>query len=92
MPVTYIHIEWPDHTADRVVSPSRVIKKYFRPEEYLSIEMFSATCTKALDEASERVRQKFGYACTAAKAESQRIDTLCETYDNSKKVKIISIN
>ena len=92
MPVTYVHIEWPDRTIDHVYSPSSVIRKYFKSEEYLSIEMFSATCTKALNEASERVRQKFGITCTAAKAESQRINALCETYDNSKKVKIVSIN
>ena len=91
MPVTYVHIEWPDHTIDQVYSPSRVIRKYFKPGEDLSIAMFSATCTKALNEASERVRQKFGMTCTAAMAESHRINTLCDAYDNSKKVKIVSI-
>ena len=91
MPVTYMHIEWPDHTTDQVYSPSRVIREYFKPGENLPIEMFSATCAKALHEASERVRQKFGMTCTGAMAESQRINSLCEIYGNSKKVKIVSI-
>jgi uncharacterized repeat protein (TIGR04042 family) len=91
MPVTYVYIEWPDNKTDKVYSPSSVIKEYFRPEEYLSIEEFLATCIEGLKAADERVLQKFGYACTSAMAESQRINSICQNYDISKKVKIISI-
>ena len=91
MPVTYVHIEWPDHKVDRVYSPSSVIKDYFKPGEDLLVDVFLAACTKGLNNASERVRQKFGYACTSGMAELQRISNLCQDYDNSKKVKIVSI-
>lgn len=91
MPVTYVHIEWPDHKTDKVYSPSSVIKEYFKSGEYLSIEKFLATCTKGLLEANERVRQKFGYACMSTMAESERIHILCQDYDASKKVKVVSI-
>ena len=91
MPVTYVHIEWPDHKTDHLYSPSSVIQEYFKPGEDLSIEIFLATCTKGLNKASERVQQKFGYACTSAMAELERINILCQDYDISKKVKIVSI-
>ncbi len=91
MPVTYVHIELPDHKKDQIYSPSSIIQEYFNPGEVLSVDTFLTICTKSLNEASERVRQKFGYACTSAMAESQRINTLCQNYDTSKKIKIVSI-
>ena len=90
MPITYVHIELPDQTKDQIYSPSSVIKEYFNPGEDLTVSKFLTTCNEGLQEASERVRQKFGYACTSAIAESQRIHTLCKNYDSSKKIKIIS--
>lgn len=91
MPVTYIHIELPDQKKDKIYSPSSVIREYFNPGEIHSIDNFLTICSKGLNEASERVRQKFGYACTSAIAESQRMNTVCKNYDTSKKIKIISI-
>ena len=91
MPITYVHIEWPDHKTDKVYSPSSVIKEYFIAGENLSVKSFMDTCTKGLLKANERVFQKFGFACTSALSESERIHILCQKYDASKKVKIISI-
>lgn len=88
MPITYLDIEWPDQIKDQVYSPSSVIENYFKPEETLVIEEFSERCHKALHEASERVRLKFGYACTSAQAESLRILEKCKEYDAKYKVKI----
>lgn len=92
MPVTYINIVWPDNQKDRIYSPSSVIEEYFHSGELLSIEKFLIKSKEGLKEASERVRQKFGYACTSAQAESDRISEKCQEFDNSKSVKIISIN
>lgn len=92
MPVTYVNIEWPDKQKDRIYSPSSVIEEYFNIGDSLEINHFLTTCNKSLTDASERVRKKFGYACTSAQAESFRISEKCKTYGTSKKVKIISIN
>ena len=72
-------------------SPSSVIKEYFEPGQEISVEMFLTICTKGLQEADERVRQKYGYACTSAQAELERVSIICQDYDISKKVKIVSI-
>ena len=91
MPVTYVHIEWPNHKTDHVYAPSSVIQEYFKSGEYLSVEIFLAACSEGLHKASERVEQKFGYSCTSAIAELERINTICQNYDTSKKVKIVSV-
>ncbi|KAA1243129.1 MSMEG_0570 family nitrogen starvation response protein [Aquimarina sp. RZ0] len=91
MPVTYVHIELPDRRTDQIYSPSSIIETYFNPGDDLPIDTFLSICSEGLEEASERVRQKFGYACTSAIAEYQRIHVLCQNYDSSKKIKIISI-
>ncbi|WP_010179480.1 MSMEG_0570 family nitrogen starvation response protein [Aquimarina agarilytica] len=91
MPVTYVNIEWPDNKTDQVYSPSSIVEDYFSSGQEITVEEFLSTCNTALNEASERVRQKYGYACTSAQAESHRINELCQTYEHSKKVKIVSI-
>lgn len=90
MPITYMNIEWPNKKDDQVYSPSSIIKTFFKPQEQLTVKQFKETCTQSLEEASERVRQKFGYACTSAMAEAKRISALCETYDKEDSIKIIS--
>lgn len=91
MPVTHVYIKWPDSTEDKVYSPSSIVKSYFAKEQEVTINEFNAICNTSLNEASERVIQKFGYACTSAMAEIQRIQNLCKKYDEEEKVKIISI-
>jgi len=91
MPITYVHIKWPDDAEDHIYSPSRVIENYFTSEQEITISEFNNICGESLDEASERVAQKFGYACTSAMAEKQRIQKLCKNYRETEKVKITSI-
>ena len=91
MPVTYVNIEWPNKETDQVYSPSSVVKEYFNSGETLTVQEFLNTCNQSLDIASERVREKFGYACTSAQSESQRIEEKCKNFTALEHVKIISI-
>lgn len=91
MPITYVNIQWPNNQKDQIYSPSSVIKDYFEIGESMDISNFLSNSNNALTEASERVRKKFGYACTAAQAEAIRIKEKSEEFETSKKVKIISI-
>lgn len=92
MPVTHLYIKWPDNTEDKVYSPSSVIEKYFSVKQEVPISKFYSLCTESLNEASERVAQKFGFACTSAAAEKKRIQKLCNNYKATERVKIIAIN
>lgn len=92
MPVTYITIEWPNNEKDEIYSPSSVIIDFFSIGENININDFLVRCNEGLSEASERVRQKFGFACTSALSESNRISEKCKEFDKNKYVKIIAIN
>jgi uncharacterized repeat protein (TIGR04042 family) len=91
MPVTHVNIEWPDHKTDQIYSPSSVIEEYFEVGAILTISDFLAKCNAGLSEASERVRLKFGYACTSAQAETFRIKDRCDAFKATENVKILSI-
>lgn len=73
MPETYIEIRWPNGKKEHVYSPSSIIRDYFQAGTELLLGDFEVRCIQALDHASERVRERYGYACSSAMAEKQRI-------------------
>jgi uncharacterized repeat protein (TIGR04042 family) len=68
MPETTFTAELPDGTFQPCYSPSSVVKKYFTAGQIIPADEFIQLSREALTEASERVRQKFGFSCTAASA------------------------
>jgi len=68
MPETTFTAELPDGTFQPCYSPSAVVKKYFTPGQVVPAGEFVRLSRAALSEASERVRQKLGFSCTAAAA------------------------
>ncbi len=88
MPVTYLTIIWPNNEEDQVYSPSSVIKEFFTKESELKVDDFLITIQNALNESSERVRMKFGFACTSAESELNRIRHLCQQFKGNQRIKI----
>ncbi|MDV3503458.1 MSMEG_0569 family flavin-dependent oxidoreductase [Marinobacter sp. M-5] len=72
MPSVNFKIVWPDGDVGVYYSPSTVIRDHLQSGSYPQ-DGFRRLCTTALNAASERVRQRFGYACTAANAELEKI-------------------
>ena len=68
MPETTFTAELPDGSFHPCYSPSSVVKKYFTAGQVVPADEFISLSRTALTEASERVRQKFGFSCTAASA------------------------
>ncbi len=66
MPAMHFHLRWPDGSEARCYSPSLVIKDYFQPGTSYPLPWFMSQVREALNIASERVRLKFGYACSQA--------------------------
>lgn len=73
MPEVYLPIEWPDRTTDRIYSPSTIINTYFKAGDQLTVAEFEVKITEALTQASQRVKEKFGFECSSAQAELQRL-------------------
>ncbi|WP_024300630.1 MSMEG_0570 family nitrogen starvation response protein [Methyloversatilis discipulorum] len=66
MPAMHFTVRWPDATETRCYSPSLVIKDYFAPGSRYPLPDFMRSAREALHIASERVRAKYGFACSAA--------------------------
>lgn len=74
MPETPFTILLPDGSLRHCYSPSSIVKKHFKVGETLSAADFIDSSRVALTEASERVREKFGFECTAAASSLSQIE------------------
>ncbi|MBY0259451.1 MSMEG_0570 family nitrogen starvation response protein [Methylobacterium sp.] len=74
MPEMRFHVRWPDGRREACYSPSLVIKDYLAPGETYPLDDFVAKARTALTIASERVREKYGFACSSALDQLQRIE------------------
>ena len=97
MPETYLRVQLPDEKEEIIYSPSTVITQYFEKASVLSLDDFQNQCSKALNHASKRVYERFGYECTSALGELARVNSLVEKIRNNASpgaelnVKIVSI-
>lgn len=72
MPAVNFKVTWPDGDVITYYSPSTIIHTHIQQGIY-ALEDFKARCDTALSAASERVYQRFGYYCSAADEEQQKI-------------------
>ncbi|MGO4154141.1 MSMEG_0570 family nitrogen starvation response protein [Cupriavidus sp. YAF13] len=75
MPVTHFRIRWPDLSEATCYSPSSVVTEFFVPGQDYTLAEFLAIARQALGSASERVRAKYGYACSSAMDQLEQIET-----------------
>lgn len=74
MPETPFEIRWPDGTPERCWSPSTIIHEHLAAGEQLSVDEFVGRARAGLAAASDRVRARYGFGCTASAAELERIE------------------
>ena len=72
MPAMFFHVRWPDRQETRCYSPSLVVHDHLQPGTDYALDDFLQRTRTALHIASERVRAKYGFAC------SQALDQLAE--------------
>jgi putative flavoprotein involved in K+ transport len=74
MPEVHFTLRWPDGSAQRCVSPSRTIERALTEgARYPCAELLGRT-RSALEAGGERVRAKYGFACSAAVAQIEDLD------------------
>lgn len=66
MPAMHYTVRWPDATVSTCYSPSLVIQDFFEPGIDYPLDDFLRRVREATHIASERVRAKFGFACSMA--------------------------
>lgn len=92
MPETRFTIRWPDGEAEECYSPSTVVRDYLTAGTAYPLEDFVARCGSALEQASQRVEAKFGYRCTSADAQRQRIERKARTFSSPAEVTCLKIS
>lgn len=74
MPEMRFLVRWPDDTVTDCYSPSLIIKEYFTVGASYPPADFLHRASTALNIASERVYQKYGFACSSALDQLKRIE------------------
>ncbi|MGB3616053.1 MAG: MSMEG_0570 family nitrogen starvation response protein [Elainellaceae cyanobacterium] len=80
MPEMQFTIRWPDGAQEVCYSPSLVIEEYLTPGEDYALEDFVARSRTALTIASDRVQKKYGFPCSRALGQLQRIEAKADGY------------
>ncbi len=74
MPEMRFLIRWPDGSRESCYSPSLVVKEFFAPGQSYSLADFLERSRAALTIASERVQARYGFPCSRAMAQLDRIE------------------
>jgi uncharacterized repeat protein (TIGR04042 family) len=82
MPEMRFVIRWPDGLAETCYSPSLVIKDFLSPGKTYPLADFVARSRTALNIASERVKAKYGFACSSAMDQLVRIESAAKLFSH----------
>ncbi len=88
MPEVLLTLEWPDGNTSELYSPSTVILQRLRPGQSLPVSALRTEAINALEEASERVRARYGFACTRTDEERRKLETTAAGFDDTALVHI----
>ncbi len=80
MPVMHFHVRWPDSSETRCYSPSLVVQDFLLPGQAYALDDFVARTREALGIASERVRAKYGFACSQALGQLAEIEHIASRF------------
>lgn len=80
MPEMTFAVRWPDGRETSHYSPSLVMHDFLRVGECYPIVDFVGRTSEALALASERVRAKYGFACTSAMQSEETIVAVAAAY------------
>lgn len=79
MPAVNFTVSWPDGETLVYYSPSTIIHQHLHAGGRYSQTEFAELCQRTMDQASERVRQRYGFACSASSAELEKLQHKLKT-------------
>ena len=91
MPEMTVTVRWPDGRTQECYSPSLVMHDHLEAGRSYQVEDFTSRSLHALHLASERVREKFGFACTSAAATAAQISRSAAAYAATDEVHVVSM-
>jgi uncharacterized repeat protein (TIGR04042 family) len=91
MPAVHYTVELPDGTQRHCYSPSTVIYEHFKAGDSMSMSDFISRSRTALNAASDRVRQRFGFACSSAMDQLSEIESWGRSCGPDGTVRILTL-
>lgn len=91
MPEMTFTVRWPDGTVDDCYSPSLVMHDHLVAGASYPVAEFVSRTTEALETASARVREKFGFACTSAMAQQNEITQKAVAFETDAPVTVLAM-
>ena len=88
MPEMRFVIRWPDGAEEACYSPSLVVQEHMTPGESYPVVDFVERSRVALSIASERVREKYGFACSSALDQLARIEAQAERFSDATEARV----
>lgn len=73
MPSVNFTVKWPNGQSSNFYSPSTIVYEYFHKGQQWAVQEFLKQAEQALHAASERVRARYGFACSSAMDSLNRI-------------------
>jgi uncharacterized repeat protein (TIGR04042 family) len=89
MPEMHFVVEWPDRSELRCYSPSLVVRDYLEVGRSYPRDEFVSRSREMLGIASERVKAKYGFYCTAAMDQLRAIEQRAAQYEASSVVTVL---
>ncbi len=84
MPEMHFQVRWPDGTTEFCYSPSLVIKDHLAVGGRYAMADFVSRSRTALTIASERVRERYGFACSRALGQLARIEAAATRFASDR--------
>lgn len=91
MPEMTFVIEWPNGAHQSCYSPSLVMHDHLEAGKSYPVAEFVARTRTALNEASERVRTKFGFYCTSASDQLAAIERTAARFEPFEITRVVSM-
>ncbi|MGV9711968.1 MSMEG_0570 family nitrogen starvation response protein [Gordonia sp. NPDC003424] len=91
MPEMTFTVRWPDGIVQNCYSPSLVMHDHLDVGGHYTVDDFRERATTALGEAAERVRAKYGFACTSAAATADDINRAATRYERDSLIEVVDM-
>jgi uncharacterized repeat protein (TIGR04042 family) len=91
MPEMTVTVRWPDGRVTDCYSPSLVMHDHLTPGTTYRVDEFVRRAAVALAEASERVRAKYGFTCSASAASLERIERSAASFGRHDTVDVLDM-
>lgn len=91
MPEVYFRVRWPSGTEESCYSPSTVILEHLEAGRSYPVREFVQRARTALELASERVRARYGYACSSALDQLQVLEERVDGLDEHERLGRVTV-